>query len=32
MNALDEVMINKVKRYAIVDVTDSEKAFLGTKN
>ena len=32
MNALDEVMINKVKRYAIVDVTDSEKAFVSTNN
>jgi biopolymer transport protein ExbD len=32
MNALDEVMINKVKKYAFVDVTDSEKAFLETKN
>jgi biopolymer transport protein ExbD len=33
MNALDEVMINKVKKYAIVDVTDSEKDFaVVTKN
>ena len=32
MNALDEVMINKVKKYAIVDVTDSEKDFVRTKN
>ena len=32
MNALDEVMINKVKKYAIVDATDSEKDFVRTKN
>jgi biopolymer transport protein ExbD len=32
MNTLDEVMINKVKKYAIVDVTDSEKDFISTKN
>lgn len=28
MNALDEVMINDVKKYAIVDVTDQEKSFV----
>lgn len=32
MNALDEVMINKVKKYAIIDVTDAEKDFVRTKN
>jgi len=32
MNTLDEVMINKVRNYAIVDVTDPEKDFVRTKN
>jgi biopolymer transport protein ExbD len=28
MNALDEVMINNVRKYAIMDVTDAEKNFV----
>jgi biopolymer transport protein ExbD len=28
MNALDEVMINRVKKYAIMDVTNAEKSFI----
>lgn len=31
MNALDEVMINDVKKYAIMDVTEQEKSFVETK-
>lgn len=30
MNALDEVMINNVKKYAIMDVTGSEKEFVAS--
>jgi biopolymer transport protein ExbD len=31
MNALDEVMINNVKKYAIMDVTEAEKNFVQTR-
>ena len=30
MNALDEVMINNVKRYAIMEATDAEKEFISS--
>ena len=31
MNVLDEVMINNVKKYAIMDVTDAENKFVSSK-
>ena len=31
MNALDEVMINNLKRYAIMEVTEAEKEYISSK-
>jgi hypothetical protein len=31
MNALDEVLINDVKKYAIMEVTDEEKKWVSTQ-
>ena len=32
MNALDEMLVNNVKRYAIIDASKDEKTFIATKN